>query len=195
MNWQKNVPDEILKQMIEEKIQLNYKRLSFMDLFAQTLLITPKRSSCLFVEVGALILDQKENRIVASGYNGPPSCGDNCIEIGCSRIVSGEIKKGEGLCRGIHAEINALLQALKYGIKIGGMSMLSSRKPCYDCAKIIAGSGLNKVYYLFGYKRKGEDERPEETLAKAKIETIKYESEYLKNLPEYKKNLEGSENY
>ena len=195
MNWQESVPDKILKQMIHGKIQPDYKRLSFMDLFAQMLLITPKRSSCLFVEAGALIIDQEENRILASGYNGPPSGGDNCFEVGCSRVVDGEIRKGEGRCRGLHGEVNAILHTVKYGIITKGMSMMSSRKPCYDCAKIIANSGLNKVYYLFDYNRKGEDERPEETLKKANIELIKYESTYLKSLPDYKNNSRVFENY
>lgn len=195
MSWQNDIPQEITDQMLPWKTQPGYKRLSFMDMFAHILIITPKRSSCLFVDAGALIIDEKENRIVTSGYNGPPSGGDNCFEVGCSRIVKGEIRKGEGRCRGLHGEVNTLLHALKYRIKINGFSMMSSRKPCYDCSKIIANSGLKKVYYLFDYSREGEDRRPEETLSKAKIELIKYESGYLKDLPEYKEGKMGLKNY
>lgn len=195
MGWQNDVSQKIIDQMLPWKTLSGYKRLSFMDMFAHILIITPKRSSCLFVDAGALIIDEKENRILTSGYNGPPSGGDNCFEVGCSRIVEGKIRKGEGLCRGLHGEVNTILHALKYGIEINSFSMMSSRKPCYDCSKIIANSGLKKVYYLFDYNRQGEDRRPEETLNKAGIQIIKYESEYLKSLHEYNESKKGLENY
>lgn len=195
MEWQKGTPQEILKQMIQHKLSLNYERPSFMDISARILLIVPGKSSCLFAEIGALIIDEKAKRVLASGYNGPPSGCENCFEVGCARVVNGEIKKGENRCRGLHGELNTILHTTRYGIKITGLSMFCSFKPCYDCAKIIANSGLVRVFYLFEYHRQNEDNRPKDVLEKAKIELVKYESEYLLGIPEYRENKKIIENF
>ena len=195
MNWREVLPKNVLDQMLPHKTNPNYKRPSFMDIFAEILLVMAKRSSCLFAEIGGIIIDEEENRIIASGYNGPPAGCDNCYEVGCARIENGEIKKGGGRCRGLHGELNVFLHATKYGIKTKGLSMVASFKPCFECSKMISNSGLKRIYYLFEYKRVGEDTRPEEILKKAKIETIHYRSAYLEELSDYKRIAKVLENF
>jgi len=107
------------------------------------------RSSCLYFPAGAVIV--KDKRIIASGYNGAPPGIRNCLEIGCRKDKLG-IKfseKGKGVCRGIHAEVNAMDQIARADLK--GATMYSLYLPCSVCAKEIVGNGLEKVYYVEDY--------------------------------------------
>jgi len=108
--------------------------------------IVAKRSTCLRQKVGAVIV--KEKRILATGYNGAPSGLPHCDVVGCLRekmdIPSGERQE---LCRGVHAEQNAIVQAAKFGISIDGASLYSTHCPCITCAKIIINAGIKRVVY------------------------------------------------
>ena len=80
------------------------------------------RSTCLRRQVGALLV--KDRNILATGYNGTPSGIRHCEETGCLRerlkVPSGERHE---LCRGLHAEQNAIIQAARHGINIDGSSL------------------------------------------------------------------------
>ena len=103
-----------------------------------------RRSTCVRRQVGAIIV--REKRILATGYNGAPQGLAHCAEIGCLREQRG-VPSGERheLCRGLHAEMNALLQAAKYGISIQGAVLYSTNTPCSLCAKMLINSGIVRV--------------------------------------------------
>jgi len=118
----------------------------FMDI---TFLVA-KRSTCLRRAVGALVV--KNKRILSTGYNGAPTGIKHCSEAGCLReelnVASGE--KHE-LCRGIHAEQNAIIQAAFHGVGIKGATLFCTNLPCSICAKMIINAGIKKICYHSGY--------------------------------------------
>ncbi|MGB5157375.1 deoxycytidylate deaminase [Desulfobacterium sp. N47] len=139
----------------------------FMDITT----LVAKRSTCLRRSVGALIV--KDKRILSTGYNGAPSGLKHCLEIGCLRekmkIASGERHE---LCRGIHAEQNAIIQAAFHGVSIRDAVLYCTNLPCSICAKMIINAGIIKIYYLDGYA----DAMSSEMLEEAGIEVIKLET-------------------
>jgi len=108
----------------------------------------------------------KDKRILATGYNGPPSGLAHCDEVGCLReqrkIPSGTQHE---LCRGIHAEQNAVIQAARHGIAIDGATVYCTHQPCVLCAKILINAGVLDIVYREAYP----DPLAEEMLAEAGI--------------------------
>lgn len=125
-------------------------RLSWDNFFMKTAELVAQRSTCLRYKVGAIIV--KDNHILCSGYNGAPSGLSHCNETGCLRqqlnVPSGE--KHE-LCRGVHAEQNAIIQAAYHGISIKGASLYCTVQPCSICTKMIINVGIVHVYFLKEY--------------------------------------------
>ena len=110
----------------------------------------------------------KDKRILATGYNGAPSGIRHCLETGCMReklnVVSGERHE---LCRGLHAEQNAIIQSALHGISLKGATLYCTNHPCIICAKIIINAGIVRILYRDGY----HDTMSEEMLKEAEIET------------------------
>lgn len=108
------------------------------------------RSTCLRRQVGAVVV--KDKRILSTGYNGAPSGLKHCAEVGCLReqlgILSGE---NQELCRGLHAEQNAIIQAALHGVPIVGSSLYSTHKPCVLCSKMVINAGIKEIFFLEGY--------------------------------------------
>lgn len=104
------------------------------------------RTTCLRRAVGALIV--KDRRILATGYNGVPTGIRHCDEVGCLRQEMG-IPSGQRheICRGLHAEQNAIIQAARYGINISGSSIYITTQPCIVCAKMIINAGITEIIY------------------------------------------------
>lgn len=173
-NWREKTPKEISAKMIAKKLDPLYRRPRFEDTVAKLVSSISETSVCLFYNVGAAIY--KNKHILSTGYNGPASGDIHCTEVGCARVVNGEIKSGTGLCRGTHAELNAIGNAAKFGINIAGGSMITSWRPCFTCAKQIVNAELKQVMYLYDY---GDDKNVEEYLRKLHINLFKYESDYL----------------
>jgi dCMP deaminase len=127
------------------------------------------RSTCLRRKVGAIIV--KNKRILTTGYNGAPMGVRNCLEIGtCLREELG-IPSGERheICRGLHAEQNAILQAAYHGVQIKDSAIYTTNHPCVMCAKMIINCGIRKIYYFEDYP----DKLSSELLAEAEIELVK----------------------
>lgn len=103
-----------------------------------------KRATCLRRSVGAVVVLDK--RILSTGYNGAPSGLPHCAETGCLRdmlnVPSGERHE---LCRGLHAEMNALLQGARHGIGMQGATLYSTHVPCSLCSKMIINTGIVRV--------------------------------------------------
>ncbi len=120
------------------------------DYFMAIAQIVSKRSTCLRRKVGAVLV--KEKRILATGYNGAPTGLAHCREVGCLReklnIPSGERHE---LCRGLHAEQNAILQAAYHGVSIKGSKLYITCHPCSVCAKMIINAGIEEIIIKEGY--------------------------------------------
>lgn len=109
-----------------------------------------ERSTCLRRQIGAVIV--KDKRILATGYNNVPSGIEHCTTRGCLRDQLG-IPSGERheLCRGIHAEQNAVIQAARHGISIDGATLYCTHQPCILCAKIVINAGIEELVYAGPY--------------------------------------------
>jgi dCMP deaminase len=120
------------------------------DYFMQITEVVASRSTCLRRKVGALIV--KDNRILSSGYNGAPKGLHHCAELSCRREALG-IPSGERheLCRAIHAEQNAIIQAATYGVSIEGSVIYTTTQPCVLCAKMIVNAGIKKIVFKGQY--------------------------------------------
>ncbi len=122
------------------------KRPSWDEYFMEIAQVVAKRSTCLRRIVGAIIV--KNKRIISTGYNGTLSGLEHCEKKGCLRDKL-KIKAGERqeLCRGMHAEANALLFAASYGVDMHEAVIYCTHQPCVLCAKMIIQTGIKKVIF------------------------------------------------
>jgi len=129
------------------------------------------RSTCLRRHVGAILV--KEKRILATGYNGAPAGLKHCIEVGCLReeasIPSGTRHE---LCRALHAEQNAIVQAAYHGTSIAGSTLYCTNKPCVICSKMLINAGIKRIFFDKAY----DDDLADAMLAEAGIEIMRFET-------------------
>lgn len=126
-------------------------RASWDEYFMQIVEVVKTRSTCLRRQVGAVIV--KDNRIITTGYNGAPSHLKHCTELGgCEREKMG-IPSGQRheLCRALHAEQNAIIQAAKLGNTTEGATLYVNVQPCVICAKMLINAGIVRVVYKGDY--------------------------------------------
>ncbi len=138
------------KKQIKNLNNLKRTRPTWDEYFVMITEQVASRSTCERRQVGAILV--KNKRILATGYNGSPSGLAHCSDIGCLReknnIASGERHE---LCRGLHAEQNAVIQAAFHGFSIKGSSLYCTHKPCVLCAKIIINAGIKELIFKEGY--------------------------------------------
>lgn len=124
-----------------------------------------ERSTCLRRKVGAILVRDKQ--ILSTGYNGAPSGLPHCEDVGCLRdrhnVPSGQRHE---LCRGLHAEMNAFLQAAVHGVSTLGATLYCTNHPCSLCAKMVINAGIERVVEAGDYP----DDLARELLAQAGIE-------------------------
>ncbi|MEM1513306.1 MAG: cytidine/deoxycytidylate deaminase family protein [Candidatus Thermoplasmatota archaeon] len=144
------------------------ERMSYDEYFMEIAKIVSKRSTCLRRNVGAVIV--KDKHILSTGYNGAPKGFKHCSEVGCLREKLG-IKRGERheLCRGLHAEQNAIIQAAVFGVAIKDASIYVTDFPCSVCAKMLVNAGIKELIYMNDYP----DEFAEKILEESKIKVRK----------------------
>lgn len=124
-------------------------RISKDEYFMKIAEVISKRSTCIKRKVGAVLV--KNSHIISTGYNGAPSGLKHCTEETCVRK---NLKSGEKpeLCRGVHAEINCIIQAALHGTSIQGETTLyCTTFPCMSCLKLIINSGVDQLVYKEGY--------------------------------------------
>ena len=122
------------------------------------------RSTCLRRQVGAVIV--KDKRILTTGYNGAPTGISHCTEQNCLRIIN-NVPSGERheLCRGLHAEQNAIIQAAYYGVSVKGAYIYVTHQPCSICTKMLINSGIESFIFRTAYN----DSLAQEMVAEANI--------------------------
>jgi dCMP deaminase len=113
-------------------------------------LLASTRSTCVRRRVGAVIV--RDNRVLATGYNGAPAGALHCTDIGCLRQQLG-IPSGERheVCRGSHAEMNAIAQAASAGTPIRSCAIYTTTEPCSMCAKLLINAGCARIVYMYPY--------------------------------------------
>ncbi|MCI5686911.1 cytidine/deoxycytidylate deaminase family protein [Anaerovoracaceae bacterium 42-11] len=137
--------------MADTKILQKDGRPSWDEYFMQMAELTAQRSTCLRRHVGAVIV--KDKHIVATGYNGAPRGIAHCDEKGgCLRQKMG-VPSGQRheLCRALHAEQNAIIQAATLGQSIENATIYITHQPCVICAKMIINAGIKRIVVKEGY--------------------------------------------
>lgn len=127
------------------------------------------RSTCIRRQVGAVIV--KDKRVLSTGYNGAPKGSRHCDELGCIREIL-DVPSGtrHELCRGVHAEQNAVVQAAYFGVSVKDASIYTTTYPCSMCAKIIINAGITEIVFGEGYP----DDLSKELLEESGIIVRKY---------------------
>jgi dCMP deaminase len=145
-------------------------RPSWDTYFMSITALVAQRSTCTRRAVGAIIV--KDKRILSTGYNGAPTGSAHCLEVGCMR-ESLQVPSGERheLCRGIHAEQNAIIQAAYHGVSVKDAVLYCTNQPCAICAKMIINAGIIKIVYQSGYT----DALAQEMLSETDIALIKHD--------------------
>ncbi len=134
-------------------------RTSWDKYFMQIARDVSTRSTCDRKFVGAVIV--REKMILSTGYNGSIRGLPHCDEVGH------EMENGHCV-RTVHAEANAIVQAARNGVGIEGADIYVTASPCYNCFKLIANSGIKRIFYGELYR----DERIKIHANEAQIELI-----------------------
>lgn len=159
-------------------------RIGFDELFMWIARLYSMRSACLHYKVGVVFV--KGNRIISAGYNGPARGEAHCNEVGCAKLGVGgkKLPAGSGLCRGAHAEINAVYNAAALGIAMEGTKIYCTYHPCYTCAKHLVNLGITEFVYERDYDGKEEVQRATELFMRRGILLRKFSipDDVLKNM-------------
>lgn len=144
-------------------------RPSWDDYFMRITREVARRSTCLRRKVGAILV--KDKHILTTGYNGAPSGLPHCAEVGCLRerfnTPSGERAE---LCRGLHAEQNAIIQAAVHGVQVPGATLYCTTQPCSLCAKMLINAGVTRIVYEGDYP----DELARQMIEEAGLEMVRW---------------------
>jgi dCMP deaminase len=135
--------------------------------------LTAKRSTCLRRNVGAVIV--QDRHVIATGYNGAPRGIDHCAQRGgCLREEMG-IPSGERheLCRALHAEQNAIIQAASFGHSVEGATIYITHAPCVICSKMIINVGIRKIFVGENYP----DEFATDILGEAGLKIVEFSAQ------------------
>jgi dCMP deaminase len=143
------------------------ERPSWDEYFLELADMVARRSTCLRRHVGAVLV--RDERIIATGYNGAPQGLQHCLEAGCLRAEQG-VPSGERyeLCRGVHAEQNALVNAARYGVSTLGAVLYCTNQPCLLCARMLINAGVRRVVHRGDF----EDARALQFLREAGVEVV-----------------------
>ncbi len=129
---------------------MSIPRPSWHEYFMSITELVAQRATCTRRFVGAILV--RDKHIITTGYNGAPSGTSHCLEVGCLREKMG-IPSGERheLCRGLHAEQNAIIQAALHGTSVAGATLYCTTMPCVICSKMLINARIAEVYYREGY--------------------------------------------
>ena len=158
------------------------ERPSYDEYFMEMAKVVSKRSTCLRRKVGAILV--KDKHILSTGYNGAPKGLSHCSEVGCLRkdlkVPSGERHE---LCRGLHAEQNAIIQAAVFGISIKNSVLYCTNTPCVVCVKMLINAGVNEIVFLGEYP----DELAKKMLDESSIKIRNFNNKNLSEIQKMRK--------
>jgi dCMP deaminase len=117
-------------------------RASWNEYFTRIAVEVATRATCPRKHVGAVLVRDKS--ILATGYNGSVRGMPHCEVVGCLMV--------EGHCaRTVHAEVNALAQAARHGVRVDGATAYVTAFPCWICAKALFNAGIARIVYGESY--------------------------------------------
>jgi dCMP deaminase len=126
------------------------KRPDIDEYFLKIASVVAERATCRRHHMGAVAV--KDKHILSTGYNGAAAGTKDCLELGCLRdelgIASGTRAE---ICRAIHAEQNAIIQAALHGISLDGATIYCTHSPCILCAKMMANVRIKRVVTYHSY--------------------------------------------
>lgn len=126
------------------------ERPSWEQYFMEIARLVSSRSTCLRRQVGAVLV--RDKHIISTGYNGAPKGSPHCQTVGCLRqkldVPSGERHE---ICRGIHAEQNAIIQAALHGVSTEGATLFCTHQPCILCSKMLINAGIKQIFFCGEY--------------------------------------------
>ena len=170
---------------MEEKKE-TYKRPTWDEYFMEVRAAIAKRGSCDRGRAGAVIA--KDRQILSTGYVGAPAGLPHCDEVGhlFKDTIHEDGHTSRHCVRTGHAEINAIVNAARYGIKIDGATIYCLMTPCRTCGMAIINSGIVRVVCVKKYHA-GKDS--EDMFKEAGIK-LEYLEETMEEYPdaEVKKN-------
>lgn len=151
---------------------MNEPRPSWNRYFMEMAFLASRRSTCLRRRVGAVIV--RDHQILSTGYNGAPKHTPHCAQTGCLRakmnVPSGQMHE---LCRGVHAEQNAIVQAAVNGVSLKQAELYCTTQPCVICTKMIINAEIKTIYMAEDYP----DELARELLKQAGLNVLIYDME------------------
>lgn len=145
-------------------------RPNYDEYFMKMAHVVSSRSTCMRRKVGAVLV--KDKHILSTGYNGAPKSFAHCEEVGCLReklkVPSGQRHE---LCRGLHAEQNAIIQAAVFGVSIKDSTLYCTNTPCVVCLKMLVNAGVTQIIYEGDYP----DDLSKEMCKESKITIKKFQ--------------------
>jgi len=106
------------------------------------------RATCDRKHVGAVIVVGRQ--VAATGYNGSVRRLPHCDEVGHDMV--------DGHCvRTIHAEMNALAQAARRGVRVEDAAIYTTASPCWACFRVLVNAGIQ--HFVYGEPYREEDAR------------------------------------
>jgi len=127
----------------------------FQNFFMKTAFLLAEHSHCVSHHVGAVIV--KDNRIISMGYNGTPPGVINCDSVFDKNNFNREDHSLWSNQKEIHAEMNALSFAVKWGISVDECDVYVTMTPCNHCLKNMVMSGIKRIFYYYKYDRANLD--------------------------------------
>lgn len=129
------------------------------NFFMNTAIELAKESNCVSFKVGAVIV--KNKRIVSIGYNGTPEGFINCNTVFPHYDKNDPVQREKhhewSQKHEIHAEMNALMFAIKENISIEGATLYVTHHPCDQCLKNILQTGIKKIIYKYDYDKRDKN--------------------------------------
>jgi dCMP deaminase len=117
-------------------------RPSWDEYFLKLAMLASERSTCPRMHCGCVLV--KDRFVLATGYNGSLPGAAHCDEAGCLIVENHCIRTN-------HAEINALCQATRHGVTLGGATAYITNMPCTACAKALIAAGVRRVVVFTEY--------------------------------------------
>ena|SRR3990167_10209546 len=159
---------------------MHTSRLSWDETFMNLAMLVSQRTACKYHTIGVVFVDA-EKKIVSLGYNGPSQGDYHGTEVGCAKIDGNPVTKKLERCRGVHAEINGIINSQDTR-RLRGATLYTTFFPCYDCLKALNNAGIKEIVYNGIYRRiqtggeKFEEEHEAWDLAERRgIKVRKYE--------------------
>jgi len=123
-------------------------RPSWDEYFMKQCDLVATRATCNRKHVGAVVV--LDNRILATGYNGSLPGLSHCDDIG-------HMMEGSHCVRTVHAEVNAIAQAAKSGVRLDGATLYCNTFPCWNCFKAVVSAGIIGIVYDDEYSMVAKD--------------------------------------